>query len=76
MNVNTRDPWNLLNMVVPSLHCKGLNAKITGYDHTGYTQAQCDCGEKYIQCEGAYDGKRDLRLESVGALEVFAQDGG
>jgi hypothetical protein len=74
MSVNTRDPWGLLKKVVPSLHHRGLNATIIGYDQTGHERALCDCGKEYEHCKGAY--KKDLRLESIGAEALFAQDGG
>lgn len=49
------DPWQMLGQILHSLHCQGLHAKVTAYDHTGWIQAQCDCGKEYTHDLGAFD---------------------
>ncbi len=49
------DPWGLLGRQERSGHCEGKKAKITSYDHTGYTRARCDCGQEYVHDQGAYE---------------------
>ena len=46
------DPWGMIGARFISRHCKGKNAEVVMYDHRGYVQAECDCGEQYVHDEG------------------------
>ena len=53
-NSKLTDPWEKLGNLVKSAHCQGKDAVIVMYDHTGWTLAECDCGQLYDHDVGAF----------------------
>ena len=64
----TYDPWNLLDKEFKSHHCIDKKSKVFIYDHTGYIECVCDCGEKYVHDWGCY-GKPEHWPISEGAFK-------
>jgi|GEM_PF-3415112 hypothetical protein len=48
------DPWQMLDTILDSNHCKGKKSRIISYDHTGAVYARCDCGKDYWHDHGAW----------------------